>query len=101
MRKTTYSEQDVADLDEFNKAQTRKGGFALMPVRDRGYAELSNGAKVFWHHPKREQEEAEFDGVKVTTYTTPQVPDQHFGIEFEGKLVTFNAEELRRWLRWA
>lgn len=97
MRQTTYSEQEVADLNEFNRQQTRKGGLDLIPVRDRGVAKLSNGATVYWHHPKRETEEV--NGVSMVI--TAKVPDNHFGIVVDDKMITFNAEELRKYLRWA
>lgn len=97
MRKTTYSEQEVAELDQFNKAQTRKGGVALIPVRDRGVAKLSNDVVVYWNHPARETEEV--NGVSMVI--KPRVPDNHFGIEVDGKMIVFNAEELMRYLRWA
>lgn len=97
MRKSTLSEQEIAEFDEFQKQQTRASGVALIPVRDRGQATLSNGVTVLWHHPKRSHEEV--DG--VTTYSKPQVPDNHFGIIVDGKKIVFNAEELMRHLRWA
>jgi len=97
MRKTSLSNQEIAELDEFNKGQTRKSGLDLIPVKERGFAQLSNGAKVYWHHTPRDSEEVN----GIVTVATPRVPDNHFGIEFNGELITFNSEELRRWLRWA
>lgn len=97
MRKSTLSEQEIAELDEFQKKETRAAGLALMPVRDRGVAKLSNGVTVYWNHPKREHEPVN----GVTTYSTPRVADGQFGISVDGKLIVFNAEELMRHLRWA
>lgn len=97
MRQSTYSQAEVADLDEFKRKETRKGGLDLIPVRDRGVARLSNGTTVYWHHPKRETETV--NGVSMVI--NPKVPDNHFGIEIDGKLVIFNAEELMKHLRWA
>ena len=98
MRKTSLSNQEIAELDEFNKGQTRKSGLDLIPVKERGFARLSNGAKVYWHHTPRDSEPSQ-DG--IVTVASPRVPDNHFGIEYKGELITFNSEELRRWLRWA
>ena len=97
MRKSTLSEQEIAEFDEFQKKEARNAGLALVPVRDRGVAKLSNGVTVYWHHPKREHEEVN----GITTYSTPRVADGKFGIEVDGKLVVFNAEELMKHLRWA
>ena len=97
MRKSTLSKEEVAAFDDFQKKETRAAGLALIPVRDRGVAKLSNGATVYWHHPKREHEPV----YGVTTYSTPRVADGQFGVEVDGKLVVFNAEELMKHLRWA
>lgn len=98
MRNTSLSSQEIEELDSFNKQQTRKTGLDLIPVKERGFAQLSNGAKVYWHHTTRDSEVSE-DG--IVTVASPRVPDNHFGIEFNGELITFNSEELRKWLRWA
>ena len=97
MRKSTLSEQEIAEFDEFQKKETRRGGLDLIPVRDRGVAKMSNGITVYWNHPKRENEPVN----GVTVYSTPKVADGEFGIAVDGKLIVFNSEELMKHLRWA
>lgn len=97
MRRTSLSEQEVAELDAYNKQDVRKGGLNLISVRDKGTNVLSNGVRVFWHHPPYETEVV--NGVSMVI--KPKVPDNHLGVEVDGKLVVFNAEELKRNLRWA
>lgn len=86
MRNTRLKPQEIAERDEMNRTERRKSGFDLMPIRDRGWAVLSNGVRVRWHTDK-------FDdyGIRST------VPDGTF--EIDGKL--YNAEELMKFLRWA
>ena len=97
-RNTTLSAQEITEMDEMKQKDTRNKGLKLMPVRDRGWMRLSNGAIVYWHHPARETEQTA-DGISFII--KPKVPDNHFGIEVEGKLTIFDAEELRRYLRWS
>ena len=96
MRKSTLSEQEIAEFDDFQKKETRKGGLDLMPVRDRGAAKLSNGASVRWHTNNPPKQVLDLDG-KEMIITSGTVPDGTF--EVNG--VLFNAEELMKHLRWA
>lgn len=89
MRTSRLSAQEIAELDEANKKETRKQGFALMPIRDRGHARLSSGADVRWHTDKWTTQ-----GNFMLRST---VPSGMF--EIDGKL--YDAEELRKYLRWA
>lgn len=86
MRKTKLSAEEIAELDENTQRETRKSGFSLMSVRDQGTTVLSNGSRVYWHIAK------------------PQYYSHHRSVpdgtlEIDGKL--FDAEELRKYLRWA
>lgn len=102
MRKSRLSAGEVAELDAFNRSETRKSGFDLIPMRDRGYADLKKGGRVHWHFKPREREPYYFpDSTKVTTYSLPCVADGEFGVEVGGKLVVFDSEELMKHLRWA
>lgn len=96
MRKSTLSEQEIAEFDDFQKKETRKGGLNLMPVRDRGSAVMSNGSRVRWHTSNPPKQSFEIDG-KEAVVTSGTIPDGMF--EING--VIFNAEELMRHLRWA
>lgn len=87
MRKSKLSAQEVAELDAFNKGETRNSGFGLMSVRDKGYTTLNNGSLLQWHtnRPLREGEARQ------------SVGDGY--ILIDGKI--FSAEELMRFTRWA
>jgi len=97
MRQTNLSAAEIADMDDSKRREDRNRGLKAIPIRDRGYQKLSNGVGFYWHHPKRESEEVN----GITTIATPKVPDNHFGVEIDGKMTVFDAEEFRKWLRWA
>ncbi len=101
VRKSSYTETEVAELDAFNKNQTHSAGVKLGSVRDRGHAVMRNGVQVYWSHPKYEHEPIKIDGVEYMTSSSSQVASGDFGMVIDGKMVVFNAEELRRYLRWA
>jgi len=101
MRNTTLSAKDVAEMDEMNKSTLRKTGFKLMSVRDQGSEKLSNGATVLWHTKTPPMQTiSRDDGPDIEVYSST-IPEGFFGIEVEGKTILFNAEELRKYLRWA
>lgn len=101
MIKTRLSEQEVAELDETKQKESRKGGFKLMSVRDMGYHKLSNGITIFWHHPKRESQPGKLpDGTEIITIASPKVPVGKFGLKIDSKVVVFDTEEFRKFLRW-
>lgn len=86
MKKSTLSQQEIAELDATKAREARNGGLKLLPVRDRGWARMSNGLSVHWN----------------TKYANPAlVPPGDFGIMIEGKVYRFDAEELQRFVRWA
>lgn len=93
MKKTTLSAQEIAELDEINQRVARDAGLKLMPVRDRGYARMSNGTIALWHGKPWVNEVGVVNG--------QDVPPGTFGIRIEGKNYLFDAEELRKYLRWA
>lgn len=97
MRKSNLSSQEIAELDELKAEERRASGLALGQVRDRGWARLRNNALVFWHHPKTLG--TEVNSIKI--YNSAEVPPGCFGIMIDGKKVIFDAEELRKFLRWA
>lgn len=82
------------------RRQNRANGYKLMSVRDRGWTRLSNGVRVHWNHiPWGVPTEVEGTSIEVVNH--PIVPDGEFGIEVDGKVIRFDAEELRKFLRWA
>lgn len=87
MRKSSLSAQESNELDEINRQETRKTGFTLMEIRDRGWARLSNGSLLQWHtdRPPREYEARQ--------------SIRNGDILIDGK--PFNAEDLMKYLRWA
>lgn len=100
MRKTTLSAQEIAEMDETKRKQTRNKGLKLMPVRDRGKATLSNGITVRWHGVPTPHIIGEAGGQRIEA-TDRHIPDGMFGIVIKGETILFNAEELSKYLRWA
>jgi len=90
MRKSTLTSQEVSEMDKMNN---RKSGYALMSIKDRGFARLSNSVVVRWNAPTPWSEPS---GDKLQTRRST-IPDGTF--EING--ILFNAEELRKFLRWA
>lgn len=87
MRKSQLSVQEVAEMDEMNRVNTRNSGFSLMSVRDKGYIRLGNGCLMQWH-VDRQLKDGEARQV---------IPDGMVMIDDK----FFNAEELQKYLRWA
>jgi hypothetical protein len=96
-RQTNLSAAEQADMDEMQQREHRSSGYSLMSVRDRGHATLSNGVTVCWHHPKYETQPVN----GVSNIMNPKVANGDFGIMVDGKMITFNSEELQKFLRWA
>lgn len=101
MTKSKLAPEVQAELDEYNHRQNRSHGYSLMSIRDRGWQELTNGVIAHWNFPRRESEAITYRGSTYQTVENPRVPNGHFGLEVNGELVVFDAEELRKVLRWA
>ena len=101
-RKSNLSADDISAQDEmksYQQKEQRKAGFSLMSVRDSGVGR-TKFATVFWHTDNPPTQYIE-TGRGVMEVTAGTVPEGKFGIEFDGKTVLFDAEELRKYLRWA
>ena len=90
MRVAPKSEQEKSEIQAAERQGKRKGAFKIMQDRDRGWAELSNGAHILWHRERPKDE-----GVVWTP-----VPDGCFALDINGKRTLFDAEEFRKHLRW-
>ena len=94
MRRSNLTADDIlkAEQAKEDRHQARKNGYSKMEERDRGYQRLSNGSSVRWHIEPEWSEEV--NGISTLEATVaPGV------FEIDGK--EFDAEELRKWLRWA
>lgn len=94
-RKSKLSAQEIAELDETKTREVRNLGLKMMPIRDIGSAQLSNGKVVRWHGKPTPIDYETPHG--AMTITEGHVPSGTF--EVDGTL--YNAEELRKYLRWA
>lgn len=94
MRKShlSASEIEAEELEEYNRKRTRKRGYSMMSVRDRGYSILNNGVKIVW--PVAGEWSEEQGGIQTKSGTG--VPTGHF--KLDGKL--YDADDFRRFLRW-
>ena len=100
MKTSKYKAHEIREIEEANARNARKGGFALMPVRDQGRAKLENGLTVHWHTNNPPTNVFEHDG-SVIEVSQSTIPEGKFGLEFKDEMVVMDAEELQRWLRWA
>lgn len=99
--KTTMrkSKQSAAEIEQYEREEagrvaSRKKGFSMMEIRDRGNTTLRNlqGGSVTMHwHVDRELEEGE---------ARRSVPDNIFVLEQNGVTIALDAEEFRKYLRW-
>lgn len=98
-RKSKLSAQEIAEIDETNRIQTRKTGFGLMSARDRGWDRVKSmsghSSHVLWHSNRPLQDyEARRD-----------VPEGMFLLDvvIEGKTHTlaYDVDEFRKAIRWA
>lgn len=97
MLKSKYKAQEISEIEEAKRKKTRSTGLKLMGTRDSGRDRLSNGAYVRWH-----TENPPFYTVSTSTsgditVTEGTVPEGM--LEING--VLYEAEELRKVLRWA
>lgn len=74
-----------------DRRQNRRNGFELMDIRDQGWHRLSNGVTISWHTPKPTGD----------NYIWRYIPEGTFELQVNGEKILFDAEEFRRWLRWA
>lgn len=93
MRKAKLTSDEIlaAEKAADDKQQTRKTGFAKMSERDRGWVRLSNGVIMEWHVARPL---VEFEARK-------NVPDGKVILRIDKEDMVFDAEELKKWLRWA
>ena len=87
MRQSKQTAQEIEQIEraEADQRSSRNRGLSMMEIRDRGWVNLSNGIKMFW--------DAEDSPVMV--------PGNHFLLQVGGRRYCFDAEEFRKWLRWA
>lgn len=97
MQKSKYSAQAITEMEEAKQKETRSTGFALMGTRDSGRARLSNGVIVRWHTETPPGYTVVSDKHGEMEITENTVPPGTFLING----VLFDADELRKWLRWA
>lgn len=99
MRKADIKENPLEiEKKAAEQREKRKMGYSLMDVRDQGGTVLSNGVRIHWGVKRREIPQALVDEMPFGIYVYPKyVPDNM--MEIDGKL--YDAEELRRYLRWA
>ncbi len=93
MLESKTSAQEITEIEEAKQKETRNTGFALMGTRDSGVARLSNGVVVKWHSKNTPWRQA----TDEISFRDNTVPPGTFLID--GKL--YDAEELRKTLRWA
>lgn len=86
---TDYAAREKAEFDAFNQRRQREGGLALMEIRDMGYHKFDNGVSMQWSVQE-----------KYRSYPYRRVRPGSFILNVNGKEITFDAEEFRRWLRW-
>lgn len=94
MRNTNLRPEEIAELDDIQKKEFRRGGLSLMQVRDRGWVKLKGLDKtigVEWHSSRDL-----FDGE-----ARRNVPDGHVVLTIDGKSACIQTEELLKYLRWA
>lgn len=90
--KLTVEEIEAAAEVADKQKKTRTTGFDMMTIRDRGYAILSNGAKVVW--PIKEVWSEEVNGVQTKASSIPAGTFMING-------VLFDMDELQKFIRWA
>lgn len=102
----TFDEIQMAEKAKDDQKRSRAGGFGLMNVRDKGYQRLSNAVVMCWHVDKEAGKQVggyyrdNGEWVELTTYPR-DVPEGKFLLDIKGKILAFDAEEFRRFLRWA
>lgn len=90
-RKLSRDEILAIEKAKDERQRNRRKGFSMMTVRDKGWARLSNGTAMLWHS------EAPLKPGEVRR----NIPEGSFVLVMGGEERLFDAEEFRRWLRWA
>lgn len=98
MKQSKLSGEEIlaAEKAKDDRKQSRGRGFAKMDERDSGGAVLRDynaggPVLIYWHVPPERRE----DGVAYQ-----HVPEGMFSLKVDNKIIAFDAEEFRRWLRW-
>jgi hypothetical protein len=98
MQKSKQTPEEIEAIERAadNRRISRNNGFSLMSVRDRGWVTISEmrtgEVNLFWH----------IDRPLVDGEVRVNVPPGMIRIDMGGdKWLLFDAEELRKFLRWA
>lgn len=88
--KLTPDEMQAAEIADDKRKYHRGMGFSLMDVRDRGWAELDNGARIEWPVDSPLEE------------LTPRrvIPNGHFVISMGKESALFRGDDFQKFLRW-
>lgn len=96
--KSKYSAQQITEMEEAKQKETRNTGFALMGTRDSGVAKLDNGVVVRWPTGRTKwRVQGHTSGGQEVEVGEHSLPAGTFMING----VLYDADELRKWLRWA
>lgn len=93
MRQSKLKREEINELDEFKRQESRKSGFSLMSVRDRGWGRVGGSDVVLEWHVPRDKRPA---GVPYRNVPTGMVV-LHIGKES----ALINVEDLLKLTRWA
>lgn len=99
MRSSKLSAEEIlkAEKAKDDRKRSRGRGFSKMRERDSGHALLSNGAWISWNIPGEWSDEVN----GISTFTGNNVPPGMFLLQIGNEKKLFDAEEFRKWLRWA
>lgn len=98
--KITAEEIEATEVAAEARKQNRNQGFSMMSVRDQGYTKIRDlngrGVALLWPTAREALEGEAFR----------RIPEGAFVMEFRGESgkmenLVFDAEELKKWLRWA
>ena len=93
MRQSNLTADQIFEAEKAadDRKQTRKSGFAMAEVRDKGWQRLDNGTVIAW------PVDVELNPGEARQF----IPEGHFTIHTpKGESLLFNADEFRKWLRW-
>lgn len=95
--KLTGDEILATEMAADKRRQGRGNGFIKMKERDQGFVHLSNGVLMLWPTVESWSEGTTSDGTTITLRTDPNIREGE--VILDGK--RYDAEELRKYLRWA